>query len=90
MRIFYNIAGRDMQPADFDSESVDEEHRQVIKRISATLADKVGDLKCPTHGEEATAFVSGLSYDKLGLEMKGCCDEFVRTVSRKLHPSERH
>ncbi len=90
MRIFYNIAGRDMQPADFENESVSEEQRQVIKRITDTLTANVADLECPTHGEEAVAVVSGLSYDRLGLEIKGCCDEFVQTVSSKLHPSKRH
>ncbi len=90
MRIFYNIAGRDMQPADFDNESVTDEQRQVIGRITETLTTRIGDLKCPAHGEEAMAVVSGLSYDKLGLEIKGCCDEFVQTVSSRLHPSERH
>jgi len=88
--IFYNIGGREMSLADFERESVSDEQRRVIQTVTSTLTDKVGDLKCPTHGEEAVAFVSGVSYERLGLEIKGCCDEFVQTVSSKLHPSERH
>jgi hypothetical protein len=95
MHIYFYIAGNAVKPWQLDTDWIREEDKAILKRIQASLEEKAGSLKCGTHGggthgEEITAIVSGPSYHQLGVEIKGCCDDFVEMVSKKLNPADIH
>jgi hypothetical protein len=90
MHIYFFVAGHGVKPWQIETDWIREEDKAVLKRIQATLEEKAGALTCGTHGEEATAVVSGPSFQKLGVEIKGCCDDFVALVSERLNPTDIH
>jgi hypothetical protein len=90
MHVYFFIAGVGVKSWQLDTDWIKDEDKAVLRRIQATLEEKAAGLKCGTHGEEITAIVSGPSYQQLGLELKGCCDEFVNWVCERLNPVDMH
>ncbi len=90
MHIYYFIAGQEVKPLDLDSGQIGQEDRAIVERVTHMLKEKVGDLKCPTHGEEPSAIIAGPSYKELGLEINGCCEDVVDSVSQMLNPGQQH
>ena len=90
MQIYFFIAGQAVKPWQLEADWIKEEDKAIVKRIQATFENKLAGLKCGTHGEEISAIVSGPSYQQLGVEIKGCCEDFVEMVSKRLNPADNH
>jgi hypothetical protein len=88
MRVYFFIADQGVRPSDLDSEGIREEDKAIVRRIEAKLVKRAEGLKCGTHGQEVSAIVSGPSFQQLGVEIQGCCEDFLDTVSRRLNPAE--
>ena len=84
MHVYFFIAGHSVKPWQLDTNLIKEEDKAILRRIQTTLEEKTCGLKCGKHREEITAIVSGPSCQQLGVEIKGCCSDFVHIVSKSL------
>ncbi len=88
MQLYFFVAGHPVKAWQLETDWIKEEHKAILRQIHSTLEEKVGSLMCPTHGDEVTAIVSAPSYQQLGVQIRGCCDEFVTVASDRVKPSD--
>ena len=56
----------------------------VLASIKDSVTKSVGSVRCAEHGERPSVKVVGRNLDNLNLEVKGCCDDLIERVKRKL------
>ncbi len=54
------------------------------QKVQAYVLQRVGDFRCPDHGEPATVICAGTRLDSLRFEVKGCCQKAIYLVKKKL------
>jgi hypothetical protein len=64
-----------------DPHQLDEAARQKVEEY---ITRRVGDFRCPDHGEAPTIVCSGTRLDSLRFEVKGCCQKMIYLVQKKL------
>jgi hypothetical protein len=75
----FEIGGKAVAPAQITNSL----ERKVYESIVASLNQKFGILKCPTHREEPVFLVKGPSIDKVGFEVSACCPQMLEMVNKK-------
>lgn len=58
--------------------------KKMIETTKKEMKRKVSFMRCQEHGTSPSVKFSGASLQKLNTTIKGCCDEFIKEVTKKL------
>lgn len=75
----FEIGGKEVVPSQIERAL----ERKVYEGIVASLNQRFGMLKCPTHRQEPIFIVRGSSIDKAAFEVSACCEQMMEMVNKK-------
>jgi len=70
--------GRTIKPEEIENEI----NREILKKIIATIRDKVENIRCPIHGEKPKIICVAKSLEDIDLKVEGCCDTLISEVKK--------
>jgi len=79
--ISFEINGKTIQP-DSMSDALD---ILFLKHVSEKIEDTCSSIRCPEHYGSPSILVKGENLDTLEYEVRGCCENFVNKVKKKLN-----
>lgn len=80
IEIVFVLRGNQIAPDDVE----DARERAVLKQIEQSIRDRVGGLRCATHGASPRLTATGPRADALDFELAGCCDELMQQATASL------
>jgi len=54
------------------------------QEVKERTASKLGNLRCPVHGQSPRLRIQGSSLRDVTIQMSGCCDELIGLANRKI------
>lgn len=58
--------------------------KAILEGVQEMVTKKVGDARCPEHGQAPSIVCKGRTLEELHFEVHGCCKRLVETVNAKL------
>jgi hypothetical protein len=62
----------------------DARERAALKQIEQSIRNRVGGLRCATHGASPRLTATGPRVDALDFELAGCCEELMQRTTASL------
>jgi hypothetical protein len=78
--ISFEIDGRKVSPNSVS----DALEAAILRSVSASIKDRVGNIKCPDHGQTPKIVGKGRSLNTLSFDVSGCCQKLIDSVVTKL------
>jgi hypothetical protein len=78
MGLEYRIHGRRVSESEWQKH-LDDSARDIAVEA---LKKKVGNIRCPTHGQTAKLVVGAQHGDRLEMKIQACCDDLLKRAQR--------
>jgi len=85
MNVCFEINDRQVDPGDME----DVLGSAILKGIQNSIERSIGDARCSEHGSCPKVVVKGEDWDRLSIQVTGCCDSFVDQVKQEWGDSDK-
>lgn len=80
LNISFEINGRKVNPGNVGGAL----EAAVLQSVSASIKARVGNIRCPEHGQTPRIVGKGRSLDTLSFDVSGCCQKLIDNAAAKL------